>query len=71
MDRVHAMMLAIFLAMTLALLLGYIGRSRWAVACLFVSLGLAVWLFLFEVYNPDYGFRMPWLLGQLNTAIGA
>jgi hypothetical protein len=65
------MMLAIFLAMTLALLLGHIGRSRLAVACLFVSLALAAWLFLFEVYSPDYGFRMPWLIGQLDTTMGA
>jgi hypothetical protein len=26
-----------------------------------VSIALAVGLFLYEIYSPEYGFRMPWL----------
>jgi hypothetical protein len=55
------MMVAVFAAMTLALGLGLSGR-RWAAVGAFVAaLLLAAALFLFEVYSPDYGFRMPWL----------
>jgi hypothetical protein len=27
--------------------------KAWAMLC--------AWLFLWEIYSPDYGFRMPWL----------
>jgi hypothetical protein len=39
----------------------FAGRRRAATACLLLSLGLGVGLFLWEVYSPDYGFGMPWL----------
>ena len=55
------MMAAIFATLLLALLLDRSGRRRLAIAALTVCLALAVWLFLFEIYSPDYGFRMPWL----------
>jgi hypothetical protein len=32
-----------------------------------VCLALSIGLFLFEIYNPEYGFRMPWLQVQLDT----
>ena len=37
------------------------GLRKIAVCCLLLSLALALWLFLWEIYSPDYGFRMPWL----------
>jgi hypothetical protein len=55
------MMTAVFATMLLALILGWFGRRWMALACLGVCLGLSVGLFLYEVYSPDYGFRMPWL----------
>lgn len=55
------MMTAIFAALFLALLLQHVGPKRLAVPCLLLCLGLTVALFLWEVYSPDYGFRMPWL----------
>ena len=55
------MMTAVFATMLLALVLGWVGRRCMALACLAVCLGLSVGLFLYEVYSPDYGFRMPWL----------
>ncbi|MCW5694048.1 MAG: hypothetical protein KIT48_16955 [Pseudolabrys sp.] len=55
------MMTAVFATMFLALLALWLGRGAIAAGILVVSLALSVWLFLFEIYNPDYGFRMPWL----------
>ena len=55
------MMAAVFATLLLAFILDLVGRSRLAVSCLMLSLALCVGLFLWEVYSPDYGFRMPWL----------
>ena len=55
------MMVAVFAAMTLALLLGRFGSRRLAVTCVALALVLAVGLFLWEIWSPEYGFRMPWL----------
>jgi hypothetical protein len=55
------MMLAIFAFLTLAFLLDFLGRRRIAMICLAASLGLTVSLFAWEIYSPDYGFRLPWL----------
>lgn len=55
------MMVAVFAAMSLALLAGFFGRAHLAVTCLVLSLGLAIWLFLWEIYSPETGFRMPWI----------
>ncbi|OYW53938.1 MAG: hypothetical protein B7Y80_00420 [Hyphomicrobium sp. 32-62-53] len=55
------MMAAVFASLTLALILGCLGRTREALGAIAVCLGLAIWLFLFEIYSPEYGFRMPWI----------
>ena len=57
----YAMMVAVFATMLLALVAGRFGPVWLAAASLASSLGLFVWLFLFEIYSPDYGFRMPWI----------
>lgn len=62
------MMVAVFAALMLALLLDRLGRPAPALASLVLGLGLAVWLFLFEIYSPDYGFRMPWLQSWRDAA---
>jgi hypothetical protein len=54
-------MFAIFAVLTIAFLLDHLGWRGAAVACLAASLGLALYLFGWEIYSPDYGFRMPWL----------
>jgi hypothetical protein len=59
------MMAAIFTSLTLALILGWIGRDRAALAAIAAVFGLATWLFLFEIYSPEYGFRMPWISTEL------
>jgi len=54
-------MAAVYAALLIAFLLDLSGLRRLAVCCLFLSLALCAWLFLWEIYSPDYGFRMPWL----------
>ena len=58
------MMVIVFAAMTLALLFGWVGRRWLAVVFFAASLILAVGLFLYEIYSPEYGFRMPWIQTQ-------
>ena len=55
------MMVAVFGTMLLAFALAWLGRRPAAIGAFVASLLLAVGLFLFEVYSPDYGFRMPWI----------
>lgn len=55
------MMASIFAVLLIAFLLNIAGLGRLAVACLMVCLALSVGLFLWEIYSPEYGFRMPWL----------
>jgi hypothetical protein len=55
------MMAAIFAVLLIAFLLNAAGRGRLAVGCLLICLALSVGLFLWEIYSPEYGFRMPWL----------
>ncbi len=59
------MMFAVFVAMSFALVLGYMGWRSASLASLFVCFILAVWLFLWEIYSPEYGFRMPWIQTEL------
>ena len=56
------MMSAVFATLLAALAFDFAGRSRAAIVCLLLSLVLGTGLFLWEVYSPDYGFRMPWLV---------
>ena len=55
------MMAVVYATLLIALILDLSGLKRLAVSCLFLSLALCTWLFLWEIYSPDYGFRMPWL----------
>lgn len=59
------MMFAVFLAMSIAMILSLFGLRRGALSALTVCFVLAAGLFLWEVYSPQYGFRMPWLQGGL------
>lgn len=61
------MMLAVFLAMFAALLLSWIGRHGFSLLAAAVCFGLAIWLFLFEIYSNEYGFRMPWIDTRLEA----
>jgi hypothetical protein len=55
------MMAALYAVLLIAFILDLSGYRPAAVSCLFLSLALGVWLFLWEIDSPDYGFRMPWL----------
>ena len=62
------MMVAVFATMSLALICGWFS-PRWLACALFVlSLALSIGLFLFEIYSPEYGFRMPWIQTELEAA---
>ena len=66
------MMVAVFATMSLALTAGCAGRRSVAVAAAVAvavaCLGLAVWLFLWEIYSPATGFRMPWIQTHLDLS---
>jgi len=55
------MMAAVYATLLIAFILDLSGLGRLAVSFLLLSLTLCAWLFLWEIYSPDYGFRMPWL----------
>lgn len=59
------MMVAVFTAMSLAMIAVWAGPRRVAIALFAVSLGLGFALFLYEIYSPEYGFRMPWIQTDL------
>jgi hypothetical protein len=55
------MMVAVFATLLVAFICGWFGRRRLAVGSFAACMLLAVGLFLWEIYDPTYGFRMPWL----------
>jgi hypothetical protein len=61
------MMAAVFAAMLLALVAGWLGSRRIAIALVVLALVLAIKLFLFEIYSPEFGFRMPWIRTLLES----
>jgi hypothetical protein len=59
----------IFATLLIALILDRAGFRRGAVSCLLLCLILSVGLFLWEVYSPEYGFRMPWLRVEMQDIV--
>ena len=55
------MMAVIFAVMTGALDFAWFGRRGIAVLLVSITLLLAIHLFLWEIHDPQYGFRMPWI----------
>ena len=62
------MMLAVFATLSVALLAAYFGPRWLAALAMLLCLALSIGLFLFEVYSPEYGFRMPWLQVNFDAA---
>jgi hypothetical protein len=58
-------MVAVFAFLLAAFVSGWFGRARLAAVLLVSSFALAVGLFLYEIYSPEYGFRMPWISTKL------
>ena len=63
------MMFAIFATLFVAFILDYAEWHRSALACLAASLALSIYLFMWEIYSPDYGFKMPWLQVELKQLV--
>jgi hypothetical protein len=61
------MMVAVFAAMLAALVIGWFGRRDLALGCVALALALAGALFLWEIWSPEYGFRMPWIDVRLDA----
>ena len=61
------MMVFVFATMSLALICVWLGRRRPSIALFASSLVLATSLFLYEIYSPEYGFRMPWIQTESNA----
>jgi len=59
------MIVAVFSALFLTLVLGWFGRHGLATIALVACLALFTWEFLYEIYSPEYGFRMPWIQTEL------
>jgi hypothetical protein len=57
------MMALIFAVLVVAFALAWFGRPQFAKTAIAVCLALAIGLFLWEIYSPEYGFEMPWLKG--------
>ena len=60
------MMAAVFATMSLAFLSGWFGRRSLAITILIICLALSIYEFLYEIYSPETGFRMPWIQTQLH-----
>ncbi|WP_034657678.1 hypothetical protein [Chelativorans sp. J32] len=58
------MMVAVFASLSLALLVCWFGSRFFAVLCILVCFVLTTSNFLLVIYNPEYGFRMPWIQTQ-------
>jgi len=55
------MMALVFATLLAAFLLD---RLRWrlpGLLCLAACFALSLWLFQWEIFSPEYGYRMPWL----------
>jgi len=55
------MMALVFAILSAGLVVGWFGRRSLAIILVTIALVLAVHLFLWEIYSPQYGFRMPWI----------
>ncbi|MGJ3448464.1 hypothetical protein [Enterobacter sp. PTB] len=54
-------MLIVFTVMALSLLFAYFGRKMVATLLIIICLALSVKQFLWDIYSPEDGFRMPWI----------
>lgn len=59
------MMFVVFGFLAATLVVGWYGRRCVALLLLAIFFVLAVHQFLWEIYSPDYGYRMPWIQTEL------
>jgi hypothetical protein len=55
------MMVLVFAALLAAFVLGWRKKDGAAIGLLALAFVVAIGLFLWEVYSPQYGFDMPWI----------
>ena len=55
------MMAIVFAILVAALVAGWFALRKVAIILVALTLALAVHLFLWEIYSPEFGFRMPWI----------
>ena len=55
------MMAVIFAIVSAGLIITWFGRRPVAIILITIALLLSVHLFLWEIYSPEYGYRMPWI----------
>ena len=55
------MMVAVFAMLLCAFVAGWFRRERLAAACIAATFVLALGTFLYEIYSPEHGWRMPWI----------
>ena len=55
------MMAIVFAILVAALVAGWFALRKVAIILVALTLALAVHLFLWEIYSPEYGFRIPWI----------
>ena len=60
------MMAAVFATLLGAFVSSRFHHPRLAAGLLVSTLVLAAGLFLYEIYSPQYGFRMPWIQTELD-----
>ena len=60
------MMVAVFATMMLALIAARWGPRWFALAALIFCLTLSTAEFLWEIYSPQDGFRLPWLQAMID-----
>ena len=58
------MMVLVFAALLASFVLGWLNKGAAAIGLLALAFMLAVALFLWEIYSPQYGFAMPWIQVQ-------
>lgn len=62
------MMVATFATLVAALVASRLAHTRLAAWLIVSTFALAVGVFLYEVYSPEYGFRMPWIQTELERS---
>ena len=45
-----------------------VGRRSLAITILIICLALSIYEFLYEIYSPETGFRMPWIQTQIENS---
>lgn len=59
------MIVAVLASLFLTVILGWLGWRTLSAIALVICLAVYLWEFLYEIYSPEYGFRMPWIQTEL------